>query len=210
MFVCRETLNQAEDVRCIRNHKQKLEDVKMKKLNPLAMTVVAFVVVIVLIGCATISPDIPFNSKQYRSNKNYFKASQSGESPDLSTAKKIALLNSKTELAGNIQSTIKSVTEQYTNQKSVSDKKNFEGKFEQLGREVVNQELVSVKIIGEKVMQNRKTGFYTYYIAIETPCEKIKERLEKEISKDELLQLEYDKQLYEKIYNEEMSKLENQ
>ena len=80
---------------------------------------------------------IPFSGKQYENNKNFFRAKQVGESTDLATAKKIAEQNAKAELAGNIEAVIKRVTDQYTNQRSVGDKKNFENKFEEMSREVV-------------------------------------------------------------------------
>ena len=67
---------------------------------------------------------IPFTGKQFENNKNYFRAKQVGESSDLATAKKIAEQNAKAELAGNIEAVIKRVTDQYTNQRSVGDKKN--------------------------------------------------------------------------------------
>ena len=71
---------------------------------------------------------IPFTGKQYENNKDFFRAKQVGESADLATAKKIAEQNAKAELAGNIEAVIKRVTEQYTNQRSVGDKKNFENR----------------------------------------------------------------------------------
>ena len=60
---------------------------------------------------------VPFSSKEYRSDENYFRAKQVGKSPDLATAKKIAFQNARAEMAANIQATVKRVTDQYTNQR---------------------------------------------------------------------------------------------
>ena len=55
---------------------------------------------------------VPFSSKEYRSDENNFRAKQVGKSPDISTAKKIAFQNAKSEMAGNINSVMKRVTDQ--------------------------------------------------------------------------------------------------
>src|SRR3954470_5047351 len=81
---------------------------------------------------------VPFSSKEFRSDENAFRAKQVGKSPDLATAKKIAFQNAKAELASNIQSTVKRVTDQYTNQRTVGNTQEFENKFEELAREVVD------------------------------------------------------------------------
>ncbi len=150
---------------------------------------------------------IPFSGKDYESNKDYFRAKQVGESTDLSTAKKIAEQNAKAELAGNVESLIKRVTDQYTNQRSVGDKKEFENKFEEISREVVRQDLRDVKIIGEKLYKT-KDGIYQYWIAVETSKETTLTGIFDGISKDAKLKLDFDKQQYEKIFDEEMKKYE--
>ncbi|GHT19667.1 hypothetical protein AGMMS4957_04430 [Bacteroidia bacterium] len=152
---------------------------------------------------------IPLSGKEYQTDKNFFRATQSGKSPDLATSKKIALTNAKAELAGNIQSTVKAVTENYTNQRGVADKQEFENKFEENVRMVVNQNLNDVKIIGEKVFKE-KDGKYTYYIAIEMSKEPVVNNIADRISKDAKLQLDFDKHQFQKVFDEEMKKFENQ
>lgn len=150
---------------------------------------------------------IPLSGKEYESDSNFFRAKQVGESPDLSTAKKIAEQNAKAELAGNIEALIKRVTDQYTNQRSVGEKKEFENKFEEISREVVSQDLRDVKVIGEKLFK-KKDDNYQYWIAVETSKETTLTGIFDGISKDAKLQLDFDKFQYEKIFNEEMEKFE--
>ena len=69
---------------------------------------------------------LPFSEKEFQTNKEFFRATNMGKSPDIATSKKVALLNAKSELASNINSTIKKVTESYTNQRSVADKQDFD------------------------------------------------------------------------------------
>jgi hypothetical protein len=153
--------------------------------------------------------EIPFTGKVYRSDTSYFRASQSGISPDLATAKKIALTNAKTELASNIQTKVKAVTEAYTNQRAIADRKEFENKFEENAILVVNQSLNDVRVIGDKVFQGTSNN-YTYYIAIEMSKEILENKIAERILRDSKLQLEFDKQQFKKVFDEEMKKLENQ
>ncbi|MDR2057533.1 MAG: hypothetical protein LBP83_04495 [Dysgonamonadaceae bacterium] len=157
----------------------------------------------------TVEVVVPFSDKAYRSDKDAFRASQSGSSPDLSTAKKIALLNAKAELAGNIQSVVKAVTENYTNQRTVGDKQVFENAFEENARVIVNQMLNDVRIKDEKVFKE-KDGKYMCYIAVEMSKESIENAFADKISKDSKLQLDFDRFQFRKIFDEEMEKFEKE
>jgi hypothetical protein len=149
---------------------------------------------------------VPLSGKDYQSNKEFFRAKSSGKSVDMATAKKIALNNAKGEIAGLINSKIKAVTDNYTNQRSTADASDFENKFENLTREVTNQSLNDVAIIGEKVFKN-KDNSYEYWIAIEISKEAILNGI-KGISNNQKVQIDYDKKKYEEIYKQEMEKME--
>jgi hypothetical protein len=149
---------------------------------------------------------VPFSDKNYQSDKENFRAKASGNSMDLTTSKKIALQNAKSEMASLIQTTIKKVTEQYTNQRQVSSSQEFSNKFEEMVREVTNQELVDVRIIGEKIFQEPDKN-YTYWVAIEANKQNVLNGIDKGISKNAKLQQDYDRKKFEEIFNQEMDKL---
>ncbi len=149
---------------------------------------------------------VPFSSKEYRSDENFFRAKQSGKSPDQATAKKIAYQNARAEMAANINATVKRVTDQYTNQRSVGNKQEFENKFEELSREVVNLEMGNVSEIGEKIFREQD-GSYTYWIAIEANKKTIFDKLDAKISSDAKLKLDYDKMKFQQIFDAEMKKM---
>lgn len=149
---------------------------------------------------------VPFSSKEYRSDADYFRAKQVGKSPDMATAKKIAFQNAKAEMAGNINSTIKRVTDQYTNQRTVGNTQEFENKFEELAREVVNMEMSNVKEIGEKIFKETDNS-YSYWIAIEAGKKEVFDKLDARISSDAKLKLDYDKQKFQQIFDAEMKKM---
>jgi predicted NAD-dependent protein-ADP-ribosyltransferase YbiA (DUF1768 family) len=151
---------------------------------------------------------IPLSGKEYETNKEYFRAKQSGKSPDLATAKKIALQNAKTELAGNVQSTMKAVIDNYTNQRTIGDKQEFENKFEEYSRSVINETLNDVKIIGEQVFKESDNK-YTYWIAIEMSKEPVVKSVSDRISKDDKMQLDFDQHRFRQVFDEEMQKFEN-
>jgi hypothetical protein len=188
----------------------------MMKKN-LALLIIAFAIIFSFTDCkgpkkvgseaGTEEIQLPFTGKEYQSNKDFFRSKQSGKSPDLSTAKKIALNNAKAEIAGLINSRIKSVTDNYTNQRSLTDVQDFENKFENLVREVVNQQLNDISIIGEKVFK-QKNNTYEYWVVIEISRESVMNGINSTISKDTKLQIDYDKKKFEEIYNAEMQKME--
>jgi len=149
---------------------------------------------------------LPLTGKEYQSDKDNFRAKQSGKSIDLATSKKIALQNAKSELASNIQAIVKTVTDQYTNQRKVDSAQSFENKFEELSRLVVNQTLADVKIIGEKTFIETDKS-YTYWVVIEMSKTAVLDAINSKITKDEKLKLDYDKKSFEEIFNSEMEKI---
>ena len=149
---------------------------------------------------------VPFSDSKYKTDKDFFRAKNIGKSIDLATSKKIALQNAKSELAGNIQSIMKAVTDQYTNQRTIGNAQEFENKFEELAREAVMLSVSNVREIGEETFKELDGGF-SCWTAIEVGKKEVFDKLDSKISGDAKLKLDYDKQKYEKIFNEEMEKL---
>ena len=150
---------------------------------------------------------VPLSGKEYHSTKELFRAKSSGKSPDMATAKKIALNNAKAELAGLISTTIKAVTHDYTNQRSVADAQDFENKFEDITKSFVNQQLNNVSVIGEKIFKS-KTGTIVYWVAIEMPTDAIVAGISKQVSQNQKLQIDFDKKKFEEATKAEFEKME--
>jgi hypothetical protein len=149
----------------------------------------------------------PFDSKEYRSDEENFRSKQSGKSPDLATAKKIAYQNARAEMAANINATVKRVTDQYTNQRTVGNTQEFENKFEELAREVVNLEMSNVKELGQKTFQDPSDKAYIVWIALEANKKGVFDKIDAKISGDAKLKLDYDKQKFQQIFDAEMKKM---
>lgn len=141
-----------------------------------------------------------------RSDKNYFRADASATSQDMSLSREKALSAAKGKLAGLINTKIKSVTDRYVNETEVGTNSDFEQKFENLTREVVNQTLVDISVVCEKNYQEA-TGKYTTYVAIEVSKDAMLNGINSSLSKDQKLRVDYDKMKFEQIFNEEMEKL---
>ena len=183
-------------------------------MGKLYLKLFLLVVLTTLYSCKTtknLEISAPFSEKKYKSNKNFFRVTSSGNSKDLETAKKKAIMNAKSELSGNIRSTVKAVTDQYTNSTTVENNEQFENKFEELARTVVKEILSDLDVKEEKLFRetDKKMGKdnYSVWVVLEMSRQSVFDDMNNKISKDQKLRLDYDKMKYEKIFNSEMEKL---
>jgi hypothetical protein len=153
--------------------------------------------------------NLPFTGKEYKSDANAFRGKGVGRSPDMATAKKVAMTNVKTEIAGAIRTTVKDVTDQYTKQRTVADQQELGISFDQMTRTVVNEILTNIDVMDEKVYRETD-GKYAYWVVIEVAKNQVLNGLNDKISKDAKLQLDFDKFQFQKTFDAEMSKFENQ
>lgn len=144
-----------------------------------------------------------------KGDDNYFRADASAESMNLQASREKALLNAKQRLSGFISSKIKAVNDRYMSETTVGKTSDYEEKFEGLTREVINQQLVGVKVTCEKPMQTAD-GKYQTFIALEVKKEELLKGMQDKLSNNQKLKVDYDKMKYEKIFNEEMKKLEDE
>ena len=184
----------------------------MKKLINLSYVVVA-VAAVLFAGCKSkqVVPtgekevSVPCSGPDFFTNSKVFRANSIGESMDQVTSKQKALTNARNELAQSIQTTVKTVTDNYTNSRTQDKRESLEQKFEQLNREVVDQTLTGVRTICEKLMQT-KEGNYKTYIAIELSADDLVKEYNSRISKDESLKIDYDYEKFKDTFNAEMDK----
>lgn len=141
------------------------------------------------------------------STETVFRATQLQKSSDLSLSREKALVVAKQRLAGLIETKIKSVTDRYVDEYQTNAGLEMKGKFNNLTREIINQQLNDVKILCEKTARE-KDGTYTSYVAIEMSKDALKTAMENKLSDKAKLAVDYDKMKFEQIYNEEMKKLE--
>jgi hypothetical protein len=150
----------------------------------------------------------PFSEGKYRSDKKFWRAVGNAQSIKLDVSKEKALLIAKQRLAGFIQSQIKSVTDRYMNSMEAGGKEEINSSFEVLTREVINQTLADIRVMGEEVRYIKKKKQFNAYVAIEVNKAEFLNSLENRISQNDRIRLRFDKKKFEEIYNQEMDRFE--
>lgn len=153
---------------------------------------------------------IPCSGPQYFSNEKHFRANAFGESLDQQTAKKKALANAKSQLAGDIETHVKSVADNYVKSSEFNNKEEALERFEQNSRTIINQKIRGVKQICEQAVRVRSSGKYKYYVAIELSGQDLFESYNESISKDEALKVDYNYEKFKETFDAEMKKFEQQ
>lgn len=187
----------------------------MKKLTHLSSFVILIAVALIA-GCkgkektpkGETEVVVPCSGPDYFTDNKAFRSNSIGESQDQVTSKKKALTNARNELAQSIQTTVKTVTDNYVNSRSTDNKEDLEQRFESLNREVVNQTLSGVKTICEKLVKTSQ-GTYKTYIAIELSADDLVSKYNERLSKDERLKIDYDYEKFKDTFNAEMDKMAN-
>ena len=146
------------------------------------------------------------SGEKYFSDKSTFRGNSIGESMDQSVAKKKAFANAKNELAQMISSTMKIVGDNFVSSTEFNNKEELTETFNEMARTVVNQELVGVVKICEK-MTKTSEGRYKCYMAIELGAEKIASKYHERLSKDEKLKADYNYEKFKEEFNKEMEKM---
>lgn len=151
---------------------------------------------------------IPCSGPDYYTTNKAFRANSSGESSDLQTSKKKALTNARNELAQAIQTTVKTVTDNYVNSREMNNREEIEERFESLNREVVDQTISGVRVLCEKLMRTQ-SGTYITYIALELSADELVTKYNERLSKDERLKIDYDYEKFKETFDKEMEKRKN-
>jgi hypothetical protein len=148
---------------------------------------------------------LPCNGPEFFTKKGIIRATASGESQDQMLAKKKAQANSREQLAATLNVTIKSVVDNYYSSKAIDNVEQAKTRFEGLTRQVVDQQLSGVATICEKLTKT-KTGTYKCYIAQELNGEELLQGIQKKISGDEKLRLDFEYEKFKNEFNKEMDK----
>jgi hypothetical protein len=185
----------------------------MKKLTNLSF-IVTLVAAIIIAGCkgkektpaGETEVNVPCSGPDFFTTAKFFRANSIGESQDQVTSKKKAQTNARNELAQSIQTTVKTVTDNYVNSREMNNKEDVEERFESLNREIVDQTLSGLRIICEKLMQT-KEGTYKTYIAYELSADELVSKYNERLSKDDKLKIDYDYEKFKDTFNKEMDKM---
>ena len=151
----------------------------------------------------------PFDSGKYESNKRYWRAVGKGDSRDDVVAENKADLMAKKEIAQQINTRMKVVTDQYFSDLETDNSGEFNDRFQSLVREVTNTNMADLMKIGEEKYYNAEEEKYTVYVAYEVH----KKRMLRYMKKYAKADAKYDKQMIksiEEIIDRELEELEEQ
>lgn len=150
----------------------------------------------------------PFMGAAYESNNRFWRASGKGQSSQDNIARGKADIDAKAQLAGQINTTMKQVTDQYLGQTENENAVDVADKFQSLVRQVMNTEIADLRKIGDKKYFDEKKNEYTHFIAYEIKKNAMLRFMKKQAKTDQKID-ERQRAVIEKIIDEELAKTED-
>src|SRR5260221_14780963 len=132
------------------------------QINKLTMktSIYSLFVVLILCSCGSIPfgqrVKEPFRGSAYESNNRFFRGTGKGESSSDNIARGKADIEAKTILAGQVNTTMKQVADQYLGQTQNDRAADVADKFQTLSREVMNISLADLRKISEQKYFDKK------------------------------------------------------
>lgn len=149
----------------------------------------------------------PFSGNAYESNNRFWRAVGKGVSSKDNIAKGKADIDAKSQLAGQVNTTMKQVADQYLGSRENAEAEDVADKFQSLVRQVMNTEIADLRKMDEKKFFNEKTNDYTVFIAYEIKKNAMLRFMKKQAKVDKTVN-ERQRDLIEKIIDEELEKLD--
>lgn len=148
----------------------------------------------------------PFSSSKYESNNRFFRSTGKGVSAKDNIAKGKADIQSKKILAGQVETNISSVTDQYLQQTENEIGAELGDKFQSLVREIMNTQISDLRLIGNEKYYDGNV--YTVYIAYEIKKNAMLRFIKKRAKLDEKLNND-EKKLIDAIIDKELERLDS-
>lgn len=145
----------------------------------------------------------------YESNNRFWRGTGKGSSSQDNIARSKADLDAKAQLAGQINTTMKQVADQYLSDTGNERAADIADKFQSLVRQVMNTNMSDLRKIGEKKFYNEQTKEYTVFMAYEIKKNAMLRFMKRQAKVDQTIN-ERQRDLIEKIIDEELSKLEEE
>jgi hypothetical protein len=163
---------------------------------------------LLLIGCSSVlgkKVSEPFQGNAYESNNRFFRGTGKGVSSQDNIARGKADIESKAQLAGQVNTTMKQVADQYLGQAENEKGADVADKFQSLVRQVMNTNISDLRKIGEKKYYNEKNNEYSVFIAYEIKKNAMFRFMKKQAKVDNTID-ERQLDIIEKILDEQIKK----
>ena len=151
----------------------------------------------------------PFRGNAYESNNRFFRATGKGESSQDNIARGKADIEAKAQLAGQVNTTMKQVADQYLGQTESAQAADVADKFQSLVRQVMNTDMADLRKIGEQKYFNESENKYSVFIAYEIKKNAMLRYMKKQAKVDKTVD-ERQREVIEKIIDEELKKAEEE
>lgn len=152
---------------------------------------------------------VPCSGPEYMPDAEHFRASAMGVSNSQEIASQKAMTAARTKLAAAIQTTVRTVTDNYLSSYEMGQQEEAKGRFQSLTRETVNQVLNGVKVICQKMMKS-PDGQYKSYVALELGGMDIAKAIGNKVSNDDKLRIDFEYEKFKKVFDEEMKNVAGQ
>jgi hypothetical protein len=180
----------------------------MKTIKPFIFLILSASILFVQCSKSTYGSKVkePFKGSAYESNNKWFRAVGKGSSSKDNIARSKANLDAKTILAGQLNTSVKQVADQYLGQTENENSADVADKFQSLAREVMNTEMADLrKFDEEKFFDGEK---YTVFVAYEIKKNAMFRYLKKQAKTDQKLN-DRERKTIEEIIDQELEKLED-
>jgi len=147
----------------------------------------------------------PFRGSAYESNNRWFRGTGKGESSQDNIALGKADIAAKAQLAGQVNSTMKQVADQYLGQTENERAADVADKFQSLVRQTMNTEIADLRKMGQEKYYNAKTKTYTVFIAYEIKKNAMFRFMKKQAKVDQTID-ERQMKIIEEILDEQIRK----
>ena len=147
----------------------------------------------------------PFRGNAYESNNRFFRATGKGESSQDNIARGKADIDAKAMLAGQVNTTMKQVADQYLGQTENANAADVADKFQSLVRQTMNTDIADLRKIGEQKYFNKKENKYTVFIAYEIKKNAMFRFMKKQAKVDKTID-KRQMDIIEKILDEQIQK----
>lgn len=177
----------------------------MKTLNTLAIVLSVMLGISCSPGPMGQKVKEPFRGNAYESNNRFFRATGKGVSSQDNIARGKADIEAKAQLAGQVNTTMKQVADQYLGQTENEKGADVADKFQSLVRQVMNTNIADLRKMGEQKYYNEKTKEYAVFIAYEIKKNAMLRFMKKQAKVDKTID-ERQREVIEKIIDEELKK----
>ena len=154
--------------------------------------------------------EIEVPCKEYTENTNdAFRATASASSPNHQFAKEKAMGLARNVLAQKIQTSVQGMFDTYADQKDIDNIQEFRETTKLISRQVTDQTLSGINTICQKDF-TLSSGKYEVWIALEMPVENVGKELQKSVSNEKKIKLDYDYEKFKEELQKEIEKRKNQ